>query len=103
MVATSNLIPALTEIGFSAVNFISDRSLVSAYIGPILSVIRISAKPYIGATLIRGTCEVSIYMSMRGIHFSDAFSSVYWMTCFEMLVRAFVTSLAHVQPFIQYT
>jgi len=38
--------------GFSAANFISDQSSVSAYIGPILSVITKSAKSYINATLL---------------------------------------------------
>ena len=41
------------QLVVATANFISDRSSVSAYIGPILSVIRISAKSYIGATLIK--------------------------------------------------
>ena len=41
------------QLVVATANFISDRSSVSAYIGPILSVIRISAKSYIGATLLK--------------------------------------------------
>ena len=52
--------------------------------------------------IIRGTSEVFTHMNTRGIHFSDAFSSVFGC-CFEMLSRVFATSFAHVQPFIQHT
>ena len=64
VVATSNLVPALMKRGFSAANFISDRTSVSAYIGPILSVIRISAKSYIGATLV----DMSSQLVLLDIH-----------------------------------
>ena len=40
------------QLVVATANFISDRSSVSAYIGPILSVIKISAKSYISATLL---------------------------------------------------